>query len=165
MADVKVDIKVNNPKVTKFKVAGKTLTEVKKNLDALEEWGLYDATQGQKNSAQTDKDGNVTSVSITVNPIIKLPDWAGYGAATKEQKASWDAMVKKLEAHERNHHDIQVDGASDLEKDIKKAKSLDAKALKKLVEDSQKDTQKKQDAYDSRSGHGAKEGVELDLDA
>lgn len=165
MADVKVDIKVNDPKVTKFKVAGKTLAEAKKNLDARDEWGLYDATRNPKNSAKTDADGNVTSVTMALSPVIELPEWSGYNSATKEQKASWDTMVKALEAHERKHHDIQVDCASDLEKEIKKAKTLDADDLNKIISDQQKACQKKQDAYDSRSGHGAKEGVELDLDA
>ena len=165
MGDVKIDIKVNNPKLTKFKVAGKTLKDVLKSLNAREEWGLYDATQNQKNKAQTDSDGNVTSVTMTLNPVIELPDWSGYSSATKEQKASWDKMVKLLEKHERNHHDIQVDCASDLEKEIKKAKTLKASDLNKIISDQQKDCQKKQDAYDSRTGHGEKEGVELDLDA
>ena len=165
MADVKIDIKVNNPKVTKFKVAGKTLKDVLKSLNARDEWGLYDATQNQKNSAKTDADGNVTSVTMTINPVIELPEWSGYSSATKEQKASWDKMLKVLEKHERNHHDIQVDCASDLEKEIKKAKALKAADLNKIISDQQKACQKKQDAYDSRTGHGEKEGVELDLDA
>ena len=107
----------------------------------------------------------MTSVTMTINPVIQLPEWSGYSSATKEQKASWDKMIKALEVHERKHHDIQVDCASELEKEIKKAKTLDADSLNKMIDDQQKDCQKKQDAYDSRSGHGAKEGVVLDLDA
>lgn len=165
MAGIKADIKVNNPKVTKFTVAGKTLREAKKNLDSRDEWGLYDATRNPKNSAKVDGDGNVTSVTMAINPVIELPEWSGYSSATKEQKASWDTMVKALEAHERKHHDIQVDCASDLKKEIMKAKTLDANDLNKIISDQQEACQKKQDAYDSRSGHGEKEGVELDLDA
>jgi predicted secreted Zn-dependent protease len=164
MAGVKVDIKVNNPKVSKFKVRGDTLPEAKKNLDARDEWGLYDATQNFKSSARTDRDGNVTSVTIVLNPIIQLPEWSGYSSATKEQKASWDDMVKALEAHERRHHAIQVDSADDLTDQIKKAKTLDATSLNKIISDQQDACQKKQDDYDTRSGHGAKEGVVLDLD-
>jgi predicted secreted Zn-dependent protease len=164
MAGVKVDIKANNPKVSKFKVRGDTLPEAKKNLDARDEWGLYDATQNFKSSARTDRDGNVTSVTIVLNPIIQLPEWSGYGSATKEQKASWDDMVKALEAHERRHHAIQVDSADDLTDQIKKAKTLDATSLNKIISDQQDACQKKQDDYDTRSGHGAKEGVVLDLD-
>ena len=165
MADVKVDIKVNSPKVTKFTVSGKTLKGAQKKLDSRDEWGLYDATRNPKQSAKADKDGNVASVTMVLNPVIELPQWSGYSSATKEQKASWDKMVKALEAHERKHHDIQVDCADDLEKQIKNAKTLDAKALNKMISDQQKACQKKQDAYDTSSGHGAKEGVELDLDA
>ena len=165
MADVKIDIKLATPKVSKFKVSGKTLKDVQKALDARDEWGLYDATQNVKSGAQVDKDGAVKSVTMAVNPVIELPEWSEYGKATKEQKASWDAMVKKLEAHERKHHDIQSDYIDDLKKQIKAAKDLDAKGIDKLIDDNQKACQKKQDAYDTSSGHGAKEGVNLDLDA
>ncbi len=165
MAEVKVNIKINAPKVTKFKVGGKTLADAKKALDARDEWGLYDSTQGFKSSAKVDKDKKVTDVTMAINPIIELPDWSGYSKATKEQKASWDDMVKKLEAHERKHHDIQVDCVEALKKAIKEADDLDAKGLNKIISDQQKACQKNQDSYDARSGHGAKEGVELDLDA
>ena len=165
MADVKVSITVNKPKVSKFKVAGKTLGEAKKNLDARDEWGLYDATPNSKNSAKVDGDGNVVSVTMVLNPEIEVPEWSGYGAATKEQKASWDTMCKALLAHENKHHDIQLDCVEDLKKAIKSAQKLDAAALNKLIEESQKACQKNQDSYDSRSGHGAKEGVVLKLDA
>lgn len=165
MADVKINITVNKPKVSTFKVAGKTLKEAKKSLDARDEWGSYDSTQNVKSGAQVDKDGKVTSVTMTLNPEIEMPSWSGYGAATKEQKASWDAMYKKLLAHENKHHDVQLAAVEDLKKAIKAAKDLDGPALKKLIEQSAKDGQKAQDAYDSRSGHGEKEGVFLDLDA
>lgn len=165
MGDIKLNITVNNPRVSTFNVAGKTLKEVQKNLDARDEWGLYDATQNVQSSAKTDADGNVISVTMTLNPRIELPSWSGYRAANKEQKSSWDTMYKALLAHENKHHDIQGDCAEDLKKAIKAAKQLDGPALNKLIEQSRQDCQKKQDAYDSRSGHGAKEGVVLDLDA
>lgn len=165
MADVKINITINNPRVSTFNVGGKTLKEVQKNLDARDEWGLYDATQNPQSSAKTDADGNVVSVTMVLNPIIQMPSWSGYRAATKEQKASWDAMYKALLAHEKRHHDIQVDCVEDLKKAIKAADELDGDALKTLIQQSQQACQKKQDAYDSRSGHGANEGVELDLDA
>jgi hypothetical protein len=54
MADVKLSITVNKPTISTFSVAGKTLSDVKKNLDARDEWGLYDATQNFKSSAKLD---------------------------------------------------------------------------------------------------------------
>jgi predicted secreted Zn-dependent protease len=165
MADIKLNITVNAPKVSTFSVAGKTLREAKKNLDARDEWGLYDATQNSKSSAKTDADGNVVSVTMVLNPKIEMPAWSGYSKATKDQKDSWDTMKKALLAHENRHHDIQLKCVEDLKKAIKAAETLDAAALKELIDQMQKDCQKKQDAYDSRSGHGAKEGVVLDLDA
>jgi predicted secreted Zn-dependent protease len=165
MADVKLNITINRPRVSTYRIDGKTLTDAKKKLDARDEWGTYDATQNFKNSAQTDEDGNVVSVTMVLNPQIEMPSWSGYNAATKEQKASWDTMYDALLAHENKHHEIQRQCVEDFKKAIKAAKDLDADALKDLVKESQQSCQKKQDDYDSRSGHGAKEGVELDLDA
>ena len=165
MADIKQNITINSPRVSTFNVGGKALSEVKKNLDARDEWGLYDATQNMQSGAKTDADGNVVSVTMVLNPIIQMPSWSGYRAASKEQKASWDTMYKALLAHEKKHHDIQVDCVEDLKKAIKAAKQLDGDALNKLIEQSRQTCQKKQDTYDSRSGHGANEGVVLDLDA
>ena len=165
MPDVKLDITINKPKVSTFRVSGKTLREAKKSLDARDEWGIYDGTPNFKSSAKVDGDGNVVSVTMVLNPEIEMPAWSGYSAATKEQKASWDTMYKALLAHENKHHAIQVECVEDLKKAIKAAKTLDGAALNKLIDDLQKSCQKKQDAYDSRSGHGANEGVELDLDA
>ena len=160
-----VSVKVNTPKVSKYTVKGDTLAEVRKNLDKREEWGLYDATPNFKSGAKVDPQGQIASVTIELNPVIELPTWAGYSKATKPQKASWDAMLKKLSAHEYKHHDIQVAGAAALKKAIESAKELDADALNALIEQAQTDTQKAQDSYDRSSGHGAKEGVELDEDA
>jgi predicted secreted Zn-dependent protease len=165
MADVKLNITVSKPKISTFRVAGKTLREAKKSLDARDEWGLYDATANFKSSAKVDADGNVIGVTMALNPEIELPAWSGYGAATKEQKASWDTMCKALLAHENKHHAVQVECVEDLKRAIKAAKKLDAAALNDIIEDLQKSCQKKQDSYDSRSGHGANEGVVLDLDA
>ena len=165
MADVKLSITVNKPTISTFSVAGKTLSDVKKNLDARDEWGLYDATQNFKSSAKLDPDGNVVGVTMVLSPKIQMPSWSGYRAATKTQKASWDTMYKALLAHENQHHAIQLDCVEDLKKAIKAAKNLDAAALNELIDKCQKACQKKQDAYDTSSGHGAKEGVVLKLDA
>lgn len=165
MADIKVKITVSKPSIKKFKVGGKTLAEALKALNAREEWGSYDATKGQKSSAQKEKDGTISSVTLTVNPVIELPEWAGYAKATKEQKASWDSMVDALRAHEFRHHDIQVDSADDLEKKLKKLKSPTIEDVNGLLSDQQESCQKAQDAYDARSKHGEKEGVVLDVDA
>jgi predicted secreted Zn-dependent protease len=165
MGEVKLNITVHKPKVSTFRVDGKTLADAKRALDARDEWGLYDATRNFKSSAQVDGNGNVVSVTMTLYPVIELPAWSNYSWATKEQKASWDAMHKALQAHENRHHDIQLQCIEELKKAIKAAKTLDANTLNEIIDKLQESSQKKQDEYDTRSGHGAKEGVVLKLDA
>ena len=165
MADVQVNITLNRPMVKKFPVAGRTLADVKRNLDAREEWGLYDATQNFSSNARVDAAGNVLGVTMVLNPVIQLPSWTGYGAATRQQKTSWDAMVKALQLHENRHHDIQLGCVEELRKTLKAAKQLDGATLNQIIADLQESSQKKQDEYDRTSEHGAKEGVVLKLDA
>ncbi len=165
MADAKLNITVNKPKLSTFKVAGKTLTDAKKILDARGEWGLYDATQNFKSSAQADANGDIVSVTMELNPVIEMPSWSGYSAATKAQKASWDTMYKALLAHENEHHDIQLRCVEGLKKELRAAKKLDESTLNEIIAKSQEDSQKMQDAFDSRTAHGAKTGVALKLDA
>jgi predicted secreted Zn-dependent protease len=162
---VKLNITVNRPKVSTFRIGGKTLADAKRSLDARDEWGLYDATQNFKSSAKVDSSGNVVEVTMTLNPIIEMPTWSGYSAATKAQKASWDAMYDALLAHENGHHDIQTACVEELKKSLNAAKKLDADTLNRLIDESQQACQKKQDAYDTSTGHGAKKGVVLKLDA
>jgi predicted secreted Zn-dependent protease len=164
-ANVKLNITVNKPKVATFRVGGRTLADAKKALDARDEWGLYDAKRNLKSSARVDAKGNVVSVTMVLNPVIELPAWSGYSSATKEQKASWDAMYNALMAHENHHHDLQLECVEELKNKLKAATTLDADTLNQIIEKLRKSCQDKQDAYDSRSGHGAKEGVVLKLDA
>lgn len=164
-AKVRLNITVNKPKVSTFNIGGKTLADAKRALDARDEWGLYDAQRNFKSSAQVDSNGNVVSVTMVLNPVIELPAWSGYRSATKEQKASWDAMYEALEAHENHHHDIQLECVEELKKALTAAKTLDADTLNQIIENLRESCQEKQDAFDTRSGHGAKERVVLKLDA
>lgn len=165
MAEVQLNITLNRPRITKFFIPGKTLSEVKRNLDARDEWGLYDATQNFSSNARVDGNGNIVAVTMVLNPVIQLPSWTGYGLATRAQKASWDTMFTALQAHENRHHDIQSACVEDLRKALRAAKNLDADTLNKIIEQLQESSQKKQDEYDRTSEHGAKEGVTLKLDA
>lgn len=50
----------------------------------------------------------VTAVSIDVAYLqtLAMPAWSHYGKGTKDDKADWDAWIKRLRAHEQGHMDI-----------------------------------------------------------
>lgn len=162
---VVLNITINTPKVSTFRIGGPTLADAKRALDQRDEWGLYDATQNFRSTADVDGTGKVVSVTMEINPVISLPAWSGYRSATKDQQASWDAMYHALQAHENRHHQIQLDCVETLKQELAVAKTLDADTLNRLIEKLQTSAQEKQDAYDRSSGHGAAEGVVLKLDA
>lgn len=162
---VKVSITVHRPTVSTFRIGGRTLAEAKQALDGRAEWGLYDATQNFTSSARVDGTGKILSVTMELHPVIQLPAWSGYRSATKNQQASWDAMYRALQAHENHHHQIQLECVDTLKQELTAANPLDADRLNALIEKSRTSAQDKQDAYDRSNGHGATEGVALNIDA
>lgn len=162
---VKVSVTVQRPTVSTFTIDGRTLAEAKQALDRRAEWGLYAATQNFTSSARVDGTGKILSVTMELHPVIQLPAWSGYGSATRNQQASWDAMYRALQAHENNHHQIQLDCVETLKHELAAATRLDADTLNALIEKLQTSAQDKQDAYDRSSDHGATEGVVLKVDA
>jgi hypothetical protein len=71
-------------------------------------------------------------------------------------------MVKALQAHDNALRAIRLDCLDDLNKALKAAGIW---TRTPSIAKSQQACQKQQDACDSKSGHGAKEGVEFDEDA
>lgn len=70
-------------------------------------------------------------------------------------------MWAKLNTHENNHHTIFVTCVGELESLITSS-DTHKDDVDKLWKDETDGWQDKQDAYDTKSGHGVKEGVELD---
>lgn len=154
---MKVTVSYPKPKAKSFNVKGKSIPEVFKSLNKNAFWGRY------RSDADIDwgKDDPVKKADITAAPYIILPTWTDYSKATKDEKKSWDDMMKALEKHENNHHKIFEDAVEEFKKSIEKRDDLSAKDAKALWKDFLKDTQDAQDKYDTRTKHGEKEGVEL----
>lgn len=156
----KISVKVNKPKSKEKTVKGATIDEVRKNLNKMPEWGLYDATKNVKTDAKAQGD-TVTEFTLTLNPTIELPKWAGYSKASKDDKAKWDKMIKALKAHEDEHHNIQVKAAADLEKTLKGMKGLTVKQVQGEVAKGQAAAEKAQKDFDTSTKHGTNKGVQL----
>lgn len=154
---MKVSVSIPNPKSRSFSVKGKSIPDVFKALNKNGYWGRYRSDP----DVDWGKDDPVTKASITSSPYIILPTWSDYSKATKDEKKSWDDMMKALEKHENNHHTIFKDAVDTFKKSLEKRDDLSAKDAKQLWKDFIKDTQDAQDKYDTKTSHGEKEGVEL----
>lgn len=168
------------------KVKGKTLDELRKNLNKLKFWGRYtvNATANYKNNGAK----LITEVSVSAKPQIEMPNWSDYAKAKKEEQSAWDDMYAVLLKHEMNHHALALEvfaiyltEISDKVKEIAAhnkavAKETDEKkrqklidtfiplkvdAIKKRLKTLATDLQAVQDDYDSKTDHGKKEGVTI----
>ncbi|MDR6265415.1 MULTISPECIES: DUF922 domain-containing protein [Rhodobacterales] len=155
---LKFNSKLAKPKLEKKQIKGATLEDVKKLLNKADHWGKYDYAIEWTYKAM---DGKVTEVSVTCNPKITMPIWAGWNKADKESQKKWDIMWVKLKRHEEKHHDVTEKMIKELSKQLSKDKKLDEKNLPAKMDKFLSDVQKEQKAYDKKSDHGKKEGVKL----
>jgi predicted secreted Zn-dependent protease len=184
---IKIKSKIGKPGTkTGLKVKGKTLDELRDNLNKHDHWGEYSCSAST--SYRTDRDKNVTEVGITSTSLIKMPVWSDYSKADKSDKAAWDAMYAKLLKHENNHHALALEviakffqeitdknGEIDainkkMEKEKDEAKrdklkkgfaAMTESVIKARLTQLGKDLQSVQDTYDASSDHGKKEGVKI----
>jgi predicted secreted Zn-dependent protease len=155
---MKVTLKIPAPSVSYYGVKGKTREEVFASLNAHGWWGRYRSNEAVAySSSKTDIDG----MTVTARPVVLLPKWTEAAKASKEDQKSFADMLKALEKHERNHHTIFTDAAADFKKTAEADGDLPKTKAMKAWADFTKDLQKQQDAYDTRTTHGEKEGVEL----
>ncbi|HEU0221346.1 MAG TPA: DUF922 domain-containing protein [Paracoccaceae bacterium] len=157
---MKVTLSIPRPSNKSYTVSGKSIREV---FDALQKhgwWGRYRSNEGMSYSG---KSSTVDTIKVSASPVIFMPSWTGYSKASKAEQQSWDKMYKALKKHEENHHEIFLSSADDWKKEMEKNGNLSEKDTKAAWSDFTKATQKKQDAYDTKTDHGQKEGVILDL--
>ena len=160
---MKVTVKVPNPKEAHWNVKGKTIEELFANLEKHGWWGRYRSNETESSKPDKADKTKLDSIEIGGAPVITMPKWTDYGSASKPKQKAFDAMYKELLRHEREHHDIFTGACEALKKKLEKGDPVDTKAWPKLWADFKKDTQKKQNQHDSRTGHGKKDGVVLNV--
>ncbi len=157
---MKVILKISKPGSKNWTVKGKDLEEVVKNLDGNKWWGKYDCPYTYKTSI---KDGKVEAIQIDSKPVITMPKWAGLSKATKEEKKSWDVMIKALFKHENEHHTVFLKTIEAWKKKVEAGGNLDKKAMATAWKAFEKVSKKQQEDFDKKTDHGAKKGVVLDI--
>jgi hypothetical protein len=126
-------------------------------LQGLDEWGKtrwnvtydYDAT-----------DGVATSVSVTARITVELPRWTSLSKQPRRVQAEWNRMLAALRRHENEHVRIARERIQKLAGEMSgkpesELPDIHARCVQEL------DTLS--DDFDTRTDHGQKEGVTLDL--
>lgn len=157
---MRVDLRIGNPKPGKpIKAKGKTYDEVAAFLENLSYIGCYD-TNASYNYA---KDDNliVTSVTIIARPTIAMITWSGSSKLKGQEKKNWDAMIRALARHEAEHHKIFTNDAKAFKRNQNRVNDLHEDDLPEKMQTFFAESQKRQDAFDTRTGNGSKTGVVL----
>lgn len=133
---------------------GKTLAEVAKELDRLDEWG-----QGG-GSLLNDGIPVGTSTDLTVKLHgqlqLHLPTWPNYSSASAAVKAEWDRMMEKLRAHEQRHMDIAIEHGDALALELV---GKEIGVIARMVTARNRQMAADQQKLDADTDHGAKPGV------
>lgn len=155
---MKVTLSIKTPKTTNYAVKGKDYTEAAEYLLSKPFSACYDAHPDYDYDFDGDK---VTSITVKAVPTITMPNWSGASKLKDDEKKWWNAMMKALDKHEKNHHDKWVKSAEDFKKAREKAGDFPKKDIAKTMNAFFAEAQKVQDKYDSQTNHGEKEGVTL----
>ena len=151
-------------KRTTFKVKGKTLLAVKKNLGPEAKWGRFDPMD-LSSKLTLDKDKMVTDVKLFAGYTIAMPVWTDYTKAPARCKAEWDRMWKALEKHELGHAGFLVEGVVMLQLAIqeKEPGTISKEAFDALRDEHAVDLEKADKEFEIETDHGRKRGVTLDI--
>ncbi|MEM1431363.1 MAG: DUF922 domain-containing protein [Pseudomonadota bacterium] len=160
---MKVTVKVPKPKDAKWKVKGKTIEELFKNLEKHKWWGRYRSHETEKASPDKGDKTKVGSIAIGGAPVITMPNWVDYPKVSKPKQQSFDTMYKELLRHENEHHKIFTDACEAFKKTLEKGDPVETKKWPAMWNKFKSDTQKLQNQHDARTGHGKKDGVVLNV--
>jgi hypothetical protein len=132
----------------------------KKKNAAKQEWGRFHP-EGMQVVGDPARGEPILGVTLKIGYTIFMPTWAKRNAATKKEQAAWDAMLGVLAKHEDSHRIIMEKQISAFQSAVEAETDLSNKKLGELVKQFTKDLEAAQDDYDTKSGHGVKEGVFL----
>ena len=148
-----VSVKIGG--VNYYDVTGITLAQIAKQLDPTEygrcTW-RYDYTYGESN-------GTTDSVDVTLTISYRMPHWKGKRKASKAARKEWQRMISRLWVHERGHEAICKPKAYTLRTSLLNKPEHD---LPDIYDRFLEAVQDKNDAYDTRTDHGANQRVTLD---
>jgi predicted secreted Zn-dependent protease len=146
-----------------IKIKAETLGGALKELEKRDEWGQH---EGGISPTVKVKDGNVTELTLAGTSEIQMPQWSGYNGAPKACKKEWDRMYKALDKHEEEHRTLYVDVVEKFAEGLrKKTDPLTVEQVKALIKALDKKLDDDSEKYDTKTGHGSKDGVNLDIAA
>ncbi|WP_158623142.1 DUF922 domain-containing protein [Pseudorhodobacter sp. E13] len=151
---MEVRLSLSPPRRTTYRVSDPTLIGVHRLLDARPEWRRYSGTLQCRPAA--------ARITVSLRPLIELPEWPEYRAASSADQRIWDQMIRALSQHEDNHHAISLRLINDFKADVERATTpMDRRTMRRRCVQLTRDHVAEQQAYDRRSAHGANEGVSL----
>jgi len=145
----------------KFRVQGRDLAMVAKDLSSREEWGDFKGSFTHK--WKGDAHGNALSVIVSPTFTIKMPTWRGYRNQPQVCKDEWDRMWVALKKHEQEHQRIFESGITKLVHDLEALEAPTGTDVDNLAKEAKSTNQAKHDAFDKETDNGASRGVELNI--
>lgn len=143
----------------KYRLVGKDLGSVAKELGGRDEWGKFVGKLGLK--WRGDAQGNATRVRLSPTYTITLPTWPHYRKQPQSCKDAWDTMLRALKKHEDGHKQIFTHGVAELVRKLEALREAKGSEVEALLARASKDIQAKHDRFDRETDHGRSRGVEL----
>jgi hypothetical protein len=140
-----------------FEIEADNLDGAAAALQTLDEWGK---TRWNVTYDYEETDGTATSVVVTARITVELPRWTTLDKQPRRVRAEWNRMLAALRRHENEHVRIARERIQTL------AGELSGKPESELSDIHSRclqDLDTLSHAFDTRTDHGEKQGVSLDL--
>lgn len=159
--DVEITWRGRN-KLSYYRLNGWDVKSISKELNAGTEWGKYKLHIQYKYSM--DSGNKMTKVDLKVKSSITMPSGSWYSSQSQKVKDNWDEIYKDLKKHEMDHAKIFESGLMQLQVQIESHDDLTVKELQLMVNRQTTQSQKDSDRYDSKTDHGRRDVVRLEVE-
>src|SRR4051812_19861772 len=136
-----------------------TLNEVATALSNQTEAGSVVSAVGAAQNVKTNGAGKVTGFDVDVTETVTLPTWSKADKQCQPIKDEWDRFSTAIAAHENKHLAIDRTNLADL---AAKCIGVDESKLDDKIQAIRDKADKENDDFDTKSGHGTKEGTNID---
>ena len=149
--------------VVHYEIRGTTHADLRREIDSKGPegfWGTASTRIRYRFTLRPTREGcAVDKVEVTADSTVRLPQWANRHQGDVPLQEWWDRAYRSLDHHERGHVRISLEGARDLERQVRATPPRTAceetqAEAEKRGQEILRQTQAQQKAYDRETNHG-----------
>jgi len=154
-----MDYTWNSTAQHEYDVAGASLTDVVAAMEGMDEAGRAEWWPAW--AYDTDENGEITAVRVSVDSAITLPRWVDESGASGPEQTEWQRFLRALGDHEEGHLERVRDFLEGTDERLLHGDPSNAAENWDWIVSELQETNNR---YDSETDHGRNAGTVIDMD-